>query len=237
MAPNFANGKVYCIRNRNDGDKIVYVGSTTRPLSERMADHRKSIKRSPELKIYKLMGEVGVEHFHIELLVDFPCERKEQLLKAEGEQIRKHNTMADGVNARIAGRGHAEYYVDNKEAILANVKANTEANKDKIRAYKHSYGVENKEAIAAKRKEQYEENREATIARVHAYAEANKETIAARGREYRNANKEVVKARKLEYRKAHAEELNAKQKAYMADKRAAKLAAALAPAPAEPVAN
>jgi len=48
---------------------------------------------------------------YIELIEDFPCERKEQLLRREGEVIR----ASECVNIRIAGRTDAEYYKDNAE--------------------------------------------------------------------------------------------------------------------------
>ena len=107
MAPNYANGKIYCLRNRKDNDRIVYVGSTVRPLSERMTEHRgEARKLRNNMEIYKHMAEVGIEHFHIELLVDFPCERREQLLAEEGKYIRLHNV---GFNKTIAGRTRSEY--------------------------------------------------------------------------------------------------------------------------------
>ena len=191
MAPNFANGKVYCIRNRNDGDKIVYVGSTTRPLSERMADHRKSIKRSPELKIYKLMGEVGVEHFHIELLVDFPCERKEQLLKAEGEQIRKHNTVLNGYNTQIAGRSQQEYMKEYELRPDRIVK--------KAEHMKESRKHPEVKAKAAGRSKEYSQRPE------------NKAKIAERMKEYmKEYNKRPeAKAKRAEYRQRYADKLAA----------------------------
>ena len=107
MAPNYANGKIYCIRNDADNDRIVYVGSTVRPLSERMTEHRgEARKQRNNMKIYAYLAEVGIEHFHIELLVDFPCERREQMLAEEGRHIRLHNV---GFNKTIAGRTMKEY--------------------------------------------------------------------------------------------------------------------------------
>ena len=47
MAPNFANAKIYCLRDRKNGDKIVYVGSTVRSLSERMGEHRRGVTKNP----------------------------------------------------------------------------------------------------------------------------------------------------------------------------------------------
>ena len=59
MAQNskdYKNGKIYCIRNNIDDN--IYVGSTTQPLSKRMALHRQSArikKKCIEHFIRKLM--------------------------------------------------------------------------------------------------------------------------------------------------------------------------------------
>jgi len=105
--PNYQEGKVY--RILQDGVKTVYIGSTCQTLSQRMAGHRKGVKQTPTHKLYKLMAEVGIEHFSIELIVDCPCDRREILNRAEGEQIRLHGTIADGCNKKLAGRTGAEW--------------------------------------------------------------------------------------------------------------------------------
>ena len=72
------------------------------------------------------------------------------------------------------------------------------------------------------------------IAKVSAHYEVNKEAINHRRKHtYNVANKEAIKLRGQAYYAAHAEEIKVKQRA----RDAAKKAAALAPAPAEPVAN
>ena len=106
--PDYQKGKVY--RILQDNGKTVYIGSTTQDLSARMASHRKNVKCHPERKLSTVMAEVGVGHFSIELIVDCPCDRREILNRAEGEQIRLHDTIADGCNMAIAGRTHAEYW-------------------------------------------------------------------------------------------------------------------------------
>ena len=66
--PNYQESKIYKIYSTvNDG---IYVGSTTRKLSERMAEHRKpcNTKRHSHLPIYKAFIEFGVESFFIELI-------------------------------------------------------------------------------------------------------------------------------------------------------------------------
>ena len=69
--PDYAAGKIYVIRNRAAGDGVVYVGSTTQTLCERMNGHRRAMKAGDNMKLYKMMRDVGVEHFHVELLADF----------------------------------------------------------------------------------------------------------------------------------------------------------------------
>jgi len=105
--PDYQQGKVY--RILQDGVKTVYIGSTCQTLSARMGQHRKGLTKYPNWKLYKLMAEVGVDHFSIELIVDCPCDRREILNRAEGEQIRIHGTIAEGGNKCLAGRTRAEY--------------------------------------------------------------------------------------------------------------------------------
>ena len=56
---DYKNGKIYCIRNNINDD--IYVGSTTQPLSKRMAQHREDAKRENRkrmnlyLKLMKLV--------------------------------------------------------------------------------------------------------------------------------------------------------------------------------------
>jgi predicted GIY-YIG superfamily endonuclease len=45
---DYKNGKIYCIRNKINDD--VYIGSTTQPLSQRMAKHRSEINSTVKKK-------------------------------------------------------------------------------------------------------------------------------------------------------------------------------------------
>ncbi len=88
--PDYKNSKIYTIRCKTDNN-LIYVGSTTQPLSKRMVEHRS--KHNEEKSdsytnpLYIKMREFGIENFFIELYEDYPCERKEQLEKREGEII------------------------------------------------------------------------------------------------------------------------------------------------------
>lgn len=189
---NYANAKVYVIRNTQN-DK-VYVGSTTQPLSSRMAQHRNNtnIDKIKERYFYKHMVEVGIQHFYIELLEEFPCENIEQLLKREGYWIREMNAFNDGYNTTIAGRDHTEYLNETKEQrkeqreqnkvlYLEYQKKWREANKEKRREYYEA----NRENLKMKKKEYYEEHKEAVTARTMRNREKNKEAYLDYQRKWR----------------------------------------------------
>ena len=135
--PNYQNGKVYAIRSHQT-DKI-YIGSTIRSLAKRFYDHKASNKTHK--KKCKSSEILQYEDAYIELLENYPCNSKEELLKKEGELIRS----TDCVNRCIAGRTKREYYVDNKEEILKQAK---------------EYHKVNRKVILQKMKEKYEKNKD-----------------------------------------------------------------------------
>ena len=141
-------------------DRIVYIGSTIQNLADRMAQHRASVTRKTNLHVYQVMAENGVEHFHIELLCDFPCERREQLLAEEGRHIRLHETHLSGTNQRLPGPKTEneklarktyckQYYSDNRDDFIKKRNDYYLANKQKIKEYVNN----NRDAINAQRRE------------------------------------------------------------------------------------
>ena len=87
--PDYSQAKIYKIVN-NVNDKI-YIGSTTLLLCNRMSLHRYDARRrESHRKLYKLMRCNGVDNFTIQLIKDYPCNNKEQLLAAEFEIIQKY---------------------------------------------------------------------------------------------------------------------------------------------------
>jgi len=195
MAPNYAQGKVYVIRNEVN-DKL-YVGSTVRTLAQRMVQHRSVAKTNhpgfAEFPLYVAMSELGIEKFYIELLEDFPCERKEQLNKKEGERIREMKTLAPiGYNARIAGRTDVQYYVDNKEAICARVNEYRHANIETIRTKQQVYRDNTKEAHRERNRAYQQTHKEALKSKKHEYYEKNKVATLAKQKEAYRLRKEAA---------------------------------------------
>jgi len=198
MPVDYSNSKIYCIRNAKDNDCIVYVGSTTRPISERMAAHRKTIKDKPEIKIYKLMADVGVEHFHAELLCNFPCSNREALLAEEGRNIRLHDTVNNGFNTLVAGRSRKEHYVETREQILMKKKEYYDTNAESLHEKDKEWYEANKEKAAIANKEYRTQNAE----RLKAYNNARKEARSVTNKAYHDAHRDEINARHAERRKA-----------------------------------
>ncbi len=129
--PDYQNGKIYTIRCRDDPE-LIYVGSTTQPLSQRWQEHKRHSKNpkhnSYNIHFYQVLRDKGIDNFYIELYIECPCENREQLTKHEGKLIREIGT----INTRIAGRTDKEYQEDNK---------------DKIKQYDKQYYINNKERL------------------------------------------------------------------------------------------
>ena len=165
----YQKGKVYCIRNKINND--VYIGSTCQSLSQRMSEHRQALKKDKynNMKIYQLIKKIGLEHFYIELIEDYPCENVYQLHRREGELIREYKAS---LNQVIAGRTSEEYIIDNHDRIKQ-----TKTISDK------KYAEKNKERIQEYQKNYYHKNRQRILENVQNYSEEQKEEKRRRDRE------------------------------------------------------
>ena len=68
VAINYQNGKIYKIVN--DINDMIYIGSTTQTLSQRLSQHRRSHNTN---RFHTAMKTNGAEHFRIILVELFPC--------------------------------------------------------------------------------------------------------------------------------------------------------------------
>lgn len=117
-------GKIYALKSHLT-DK-VYIGSTIMDLKRRFSNHQSK---------YRFMdGDVGTAKellnypdVYIELLEDFPCATKKQLLEREGYWI---SSTYNAVNDYIAGRDEIEsrkaWYQYNRTEKIQKVKARQE---------------------------------------------------------------------------------------------------------------
>ena len=159
--PDYNNGKIYIIYPNCEYDEgDVYYGSTTQPLSKRMAVHRN------QNLIKHLADKYGLKNIKIELVAECKCETREQLNKEEGKYIRENKC----INKNIAGR---------------NMKEWKEENKNKVSEYHKKYNEENKE----KQKEWREENKDKHTEQKNKWKEANKDNIREYAKQYYLRNK------------------------------------------------
>jgi hypothetical protein len=166
--PDYQKGKIYKIYSLSN-PLLLYVGSTTQPLCERLAGHKTNYKQYLQKKrnyttSYKIFEEC--DDYRIELIENYPCDTCEQLNAREGFWIKE----LDCLNKVIVGRTPMEYYEDNKEKIKEYKKAydkiNYEKNKEKIKEKVKNYKENNIEKIKDICKKRYENNKEKIKERV-----------------------------------------------------------------------
>ena len=111
----YVRGKVFSIRSHQTDD--VYIGSTISPLSKRFACHKQGFKEWKVGKKNRYMASYEILKYddaYIELIEEFNCNSRMELLKQEGKIIRSTENC---VNKRIQSRTPKEYRDDNKEKI------------------------------------------------------------------------------------------------------------------------
>lgn len=106
----------------------------------------------------------------IDLIEEFPCSTKADLLSREGFWI----TELDAINERVAGRGYQQYYKDNKQRILEREQKYRDKHKNEKHARDALYRKSHKEQVANQQRR---------------YKELNKERLVVRDMNYRTGKK------------------------------------------------
>lgn len=83
---DYSKSKIYTIRSKNHTN-LIYVGSTTQPLSKRWGEHKGRSKKHPLRQLYKTINGKW-DDWYIELYQSYPCNNREELQQKEGEIIR-----------------------------------------------------------------------------------------------------------------------------------------------------
>lgn len=203
--------KIYRLVTKETND--VYVGSTKRKLSERLAVHKSQFKKyckgtfKSYCSSFKIMMYDDIE---IELLEECDINMtKKDILRREGYHIKDQDFC---VNMQIAGRTDKEYREDNYEKIKKRMRKYAEDNKERIGKYQKKYREDNKEDLSNYRKEYQIKNKEYLNEVSRKYREDNRQKILKKEKEYREKNKEVryEKAKEkimcecgMEYRRSH----------------------------------
>lgn len=172
---NYKNGKVYKIVCNESG--LCYVGSTCEKyLSTRLSKHKSDYKKylhDDTNHYYVTSYEVlKLNNFDIILIEKYPCESKEELYARE----RFYIETTECVNKYVPCRTSQEYYKDNKEKLLENVKNYRLKNIEKIREYDRK-----RVALRKEYKKDYDKN----------YREQNQDKIKEYSKSYRQTHKNI----------------------------------------------
>jgi len=143
--PDYEKGKIYKLYSPSKN--LVYFGSTTQTLSQRLAKHVWCFNNNVHLTNADTILEC--EDYKIELVEDYPCNNRKQLERREGEFIQNY----DCVNRYVAGRTHKEYceIYDkvNRERLLEYKKQHYQKNKEHAADLQRKYRAMLKEKKSA----------------------------------------------------------------------------------------
>ena len=109
--PDYQKGKIYKLWSPSKN--LVYYGSTTQSISQRLTDHIKR-KRYNKQRQYTSNIILDCEDYKIEVIEECPCNNRQQLERKEGEYIKANEC----VNKYVAGRTDKEWREDNRQHLL-----------------------------------------------------------------------------------------------------------------------
>ena len=157
---NYGNGKIYRIISNET--EIIYIGSTTQPLTKRMAHHKTLMKcSSAEILQYPDADIILIENYS--------CNSKEELKSREQYHIDDYR--ANGFN------------VINKNRAIG-------LDRDRLKNRQKEYREKNKEIIKEQMKEYYHGNKGQFHKRSKEWKEKNKEKIKEYYKDYHQKNRQ-----------------------------------------------
>ena len=168
----YLNGKIYKLIDNTNGN--IYIGSTCISLKKRLKGHkdryyenRKTVVKGPSSR-----DIIKNNDYKIELLENFPCKTKQELLNKEREYI--ENNKCININKPIT------HHQEKLDIAKKRSKEYHEKNRDKILEKQKKYRVNNKDIIAEKSKKYRDKNKDKLLEQKKNYIEANKDKIKER---------------------------------------------------------
>lgn len=187
---NYQNSKTYKITSGQTEN--IYIGSTTQKLNKRLSEHISNYdKYLNGNKIYCSSYEI-LKHddYKIELIQNYPCENKNDLLKKEQECIDLYKDIC--VNNRKAYTG-----IDTNLSIQEYKKQHYQLNKEKISERRKEYYINNKDKIVEYKKQYRQNNRDKLLEKNKQYYQDNREKIAEKQKQnYENNRDKILEKRK-----------------------------------------
>lgn len=115
MTNKYEESKIYKLVNSETND--IYVGSTIKRLSQRMAQHRLSSKQNVGRKLYARMNDIGVDKFMIILVEKFPCKDRDELNAQEYKHIAELKPTLNTYQCNITNKRNStfkDYYANDE---------------------------------------------------------------------------------------------------------------------------
>jgi len=167
-------GKIYKLQI----DNLIYIGSTTKDLNERLKQHHIKFKiyQNKKSKYYISSFELFKNKIIplITLLELVPCKSKNELLERERFYIENTECVNKIKKVTLTEEERnnycKNYYENNKDKIKEYYENNKDNIKDKIK----EYNEKNKDKIKDKIKEYYENNKEKNLKKKKEYYERKK---------------------------------------------------------------
>lgn len=160
--PDYQNGKIYKITGTTDeGEELIYIGSTTQKLCLRLGGHKKVMKN----KNYSSRQVLVCSNCLITLIELFPCNSKEELLMRE----RYYYDLYDCVNKikpiyfegelkELQKQYRKDYWIINGDKLKEEKKQYYIENADKLKEQTRQYRIENADKIKINKKQYRIEN-------------------------------------------------------------------------------
>jgi hypothetical protein len=99
---NYQNGKIYKLFSPSKN--LVYYGSTTEPLSTRFAKHTYTFRNPDKYKGVRNSNKIlECGDYKCELVLDYPCNNKQELELKEAEYIRNNECINLRIPTGIVG--------------------------------------------------------------------------------------------------------------------------------------
>lgn len=122
---DYKKGKIYAIKSHMTDE--VYIGSTIQSLNMRMGCHISHCKRGINISSKHILQHPDA---YIELIEDYPCDTKKELLRREGEII---NATSNCVNIAMSNRIYNKYRKEHKKRIKKYIKEYIEEQQEKVK--------------------------------------------------------------------------------------------------------
>lgn len=194
----YENGKIYRLVCT---DGHYYYGSTTTTLSNRFGLHKHAIKNNKHGGHYFYFALVSIDTISIELVEEYKCNSRKELLQKENEYIIAHKEDPFCLNTYKSFQSE-----DDKKEYM---KRYYEKNPIKV-----EYTKSQREKANHRTKEYRAKNRDEILKKEAAYREANRILLSEKQKEYVKTHTEQVKVAKEQYRESHKEQYKEYFKAY-----------------------